>query len=239
MISSKAESELMHVNNECVLITASSKGLGKAIAEIFAENKYDIIIHGRDVEKTKETKNELVQRGVNVYTVLGDLRKEETLEALCTQAKDRSISVLVNNAAIPCCGKPLEELNEEYILENLEVNLIAPIKLARRIYSLFLDKGSGVIININSIVGLEPKKFRSVHSASKWGLRGFSNSLRIEAETRNIRVISVYPTRIKTVSEFTYGMEPRDVAQKIYDAYKSKGLDELVIDGRPPEYRGK
>lgn len=239
MMSSKVESESMHINNECVLITASSKGLGKAIAEIFAENKYDIILHGRNEEKTKKTGEELVQRGVNVYTVLGDLRKEETLEALCSQAKERNISVLVNNAAIPCCGKPIEELNDEYILENLEVNLIVPIKLARRIYPLFLDRGYGSIININSIVGLEPKKFRSVHSASKWGLRGFSSSLRIEAKTRNIQVMEVYPTRIKTAAEFTYGMEPREVAQKIYDAYKKKDLDDLIIDGRPLEYRGK
>lgn len=238
-MSSKAESELVHGNNECVLITASSKGLGKAIAEIFAENKYDIILHGRNEEKAKKTEEELLGRGIRVYTVLGDLRENETLDALYAEARDRNASVLVNNAAIPCCGKPLEELDDEYILENLEVNLIAPIKLTKKIYSLFLDRGSGTIININSIVGLEPKKFRSVHSASKWGLRGFSNSLRIEAKTRNIQVMEVYPTRIKTAAEFTYGMEPREVAQKIYDAYKSKGLDELVIDGRPPEFRGK
>ena len=87
--------------NKCVLVTASSKGLGKSIAKVFSENGYDIVLHGRDISKVIDTKKEIEKNGVKVYEVVGDLKDEETIQSLFDISKDR-ISVLVNNAAIPC-----------------------------------------------------------------------------------------------------------------------------------------
>ena len=225
--------------NKCALITASSKGLGRAIATIFAQNNHDIILHGRDVHKIKETKERLQQYGINVYEVSGDLREKETIANLYEISRNK-ISVLVNNAAIPCYGIPIQEMSLEQVMNSLNTNLVSPIKLTHKIYPIFLQQGHGSIININSIVGIEPKRFRSVHSATKWGLKGFTKSLNIESQENNINVINVYPTRIKTVTEFTYGLEPLDVAQEIYQEYAHGEADgELVIDGRPKEFRGK
>ena len=132
---------------------------------------------------------------------------------------------------------PIPEMNEDQMWDSLETNLVAPIKLTYKIYSLLKEQGYGSIININSIVGKEPKKFRSIHSATKWGLKGFSKSLRIEAEENGIKVINVYPTQIKTVKEHTFGLEPYDVAKKIYEEHINDGTGELVLDGRPDEFR--
>ena len=223
--------------NKCVLVTASSKGLGKAMAITFSKNGYDIILHGRDIDKVNNAKKDIDKNGVKVYEVIGDLRDEKTIQSLFNISKDR-ISILVNNAAIPCYGLGLEDMSYEKMMESLETNLISPILLTQKIYPLFKEQGYGSIININSIVGKEPKKFRSIHSATKWGLKGFSKSLRIEAEENGIKIINVYPTRIRTVPEFTYGMEPVEVAQKIYEEYiNDDAKGELVIDGRPEEYR--
>ena len=223
--------------NKCALITASSKGLGKAMAIVFSENGYDIILHGRDIDKVRDTKKEIEKNNVNVYEVVGDLREETTIQALLNASKNK-ISVLINNAAIPCYGIPICEMTIEQIMNSLDTNLISPIVLTHKIYPLLKKQGYGSIININSIVGKEPKKFRSVHSATKWGLKGFSKSLRIEAEDDGVKVINVYPSRIKTTPEFTYGMEPIEVAQKIYEEHVNDGTKgELIIDGRPEEYR--
>ena len=223
--------------NKCALVTASSKGLGKAIINTFSKNGYDIILHGRDINKVQNTKKKIEKNDVNVYEVIGDLRDNKTIQSLFDISKGK-ISVLVNNAAIPCYGLPLDEMDENKILESLESNLISSIFLTQKIYPLLKKQGYGSIININSIVGKEPKKFRSIHSATKWGLRGFSKSLRIEAEENGIKVINVYPSRIKTVAEFTYGLEPEDVAEQIYKEYiNSENNGELTIDGRPEEYR--
>ena len=228
---------MMQDINKCVLVTASSKGLGKAIAEVFSKNGYDIILHGRDVKKVNKTEKEIKKNGVNVYKVIGDLKDKKTLKSLFNISKDK-ISVLVNNAAIPCYGLPISEMNDNQIMNSLDTNLISPIFLIQKIYPLLKKQGYGSIININSIVGKEPKKFRSIHSATKWGLKGFSKSLRIEAEEDGIKVINVYPTRIKTIKEFTYGLEPKYVAKQIYNEHiDSINDDELIIDGRPEEYR--
>ena len=111
--------------------------------------------------------------------------------------------------------------------------MIAPIKLTKRLYGSFLEKGYGTIININSLSGLESHEFKSIYCASKWGLRGFTDSLRLEAEKNKVRVLEVYPSRIKTKAFFTSGMEPREVAQKIYDAYKNTSISEIKLNGRP------
>ena len=223
----------MQDTNKCALVTASSKGLGKAIAKEFINQDYRVILHGRDKNKLLTTREEL---GSNVIdAIVGDLRSEVTVEKLYDVSKER-ISVLVNNAAIPCYGLPLDEMNEDQVWESLETNLVAPIKLTKKIYPLLKKQGYGSIININSIVGKEPKKFRSVHSATKWGLKGFTKSLRIEAHEHNVLLINIYPTQIKTVKEHTFGLEPQEVAQDVFKCHKI-GLLERVIDGRPAEYR--
>jgi len=229
--------------NRRVLVTASSKGLGKAIAYQFMLNDYDVILHGRDKEKVRKTKEllenvsvEYRNRTIDISCVVGDLRSDDVIEELYKVSKDK-ISVLVNNAAIPCYGLSLDEMDKDQISNSLETNLVVPIKLTRKIYPLLKKQGYGSIININSIVGKEPKKFRSVHSATKWGLKGFSKSLRIEAEENSIKVINVYPTQIKTVKEHTYGLEPSDVAKKIYEEHINGDTGELVLDGRPEEFK--
>ena len=225
--------------NKCALITASSKGLGKAIAKEFDFNGYNIILNGRDETKVYDTQFEInykIASYVMCESVIGDLRSDDTIQKLYDVSKGQ-ISVLVNNAAIPCYGLPLDEMSDDQMWDSLETNLVAPIKLTRKIYPLLKEQGYGSIININSIVGKEPKKFRSVHSATKWGLKGFSKSLRIEAEEHNVKVINVYPTQIKTVKEHTFGLEPYDVAKKIYEEHIDGDTGELVLDGRPDEFR--
>ena len=226
-------SGVMPDTNKCALVTASSKGLGKVIAKEFINQDYRVILHGRDENKLLATREELGSNVIDV--VIGDLRSDDVIEKLYEASKGQ-ISVLVNNAAIPCYGLPLDEMNEDQVWESLSTNLVAPIKLTQKIYPLLKQQGYGSIININSIVGKEPKKFRSVHSATKWGLKGFTKSLRIEAHEHNVLLINIYPTQIKTVKEHTFGLEPQEVAQDVFKCHKI-GLLERVIDGRPAEYR--
>jgi len=226
-------SGVMPDTNKCALVTASSKGLGKVIAKEFINQDYRVILHGRDENKLLTTREEL---GSNVIdAIIGDLRSDDVIEKLYEASKGQ-ISVLVNNAAIPCYGLPLDKMNEDQVWESLSTNLVAPIKLTQKIYPLLKQQGYGSIININSIVGKEPKKFRSVHSATKWGLKGFTKSLREEAHEHNVLLINIYPTQIKTVKEHTFGLEPQEVAQDVFKCHKI-GLLERVIDGRPAEYR--
>lgn len=229
------------MENKSVLVTGSSKGLGEELALVFASNNHDVILHGRDKEDLARVKEKVSKTGVSCYILGGDLREDKTIEELYKVAKEKDVSVLINNAgtdlklhdAGPELKLPLNEIDDEQIDEILITNLTAPIKLTKRLYTLFLGKGYGTIININSLSGLESHELRSIYCASKWGLRGFTDTFRLEAEKHKVRIIGVYPSRIKTKPHFTFGMEPQEVAQKIYAAYEDTNINEIKLDGRP------
>lgn len=79
------------------------------------------------------------------------------------------------------------------------------------------------------MVGIEPKKNRTIYAATKWGLKGFSESLK--KEETNIKILDVYPTNIKTWPERENAMEIDFVLNKIYEAMIN-GETELILDGR-------
>ena len=106
----------------------------------------------------------------------------------------------------------------------IKVNLTAPILLP---YYL-MDQLSN-IININSMVGLEVKPIRTLYSATKWGLRGFSQSLK--EENKNINILDVYPTNIKTSPDKLNAMDIDFVVNSIYNSFFNKEQT-LILDGR-------
>lgn len=222
------------------IITGSSTGLGKSLAIVFAKNGYDLIIHGRNSENLEKVSEKVKSLGVNCSVVLGDLNALETINCLEKEAlKSGGSSVLVNNAAdiLSAYEIPFEDIDDEKIDKILSTNLVSLIKLSRRIYRSFIRMGGGSIINMNSLVGLEVKSNNILYSTSKWGLRGFTDSLALEVKNKNIRVMGVYLSRVKTRGEFTYGMDPDGVAEKIYDFYANTAKRELIIDDRPAEFK--
>lgn len=224
---------------ETVLITGSGNGVGKDLALTFAANNYDVIVHARKESELEEMLEKISQKKVNCRTLRGDLREDKTLEDLRAAAYEENISVLINNAAARCPGSSLEQTTDEYIGDLVRISLYVPIKLTKMIYPLFQEKNKGTIVNINSITAIEPKKSRSVSSAAKWGLRGFTDCLRLEAKEHNIKVIGVYPTRINTKPEFQYGMDSKEIAANIYEACCGPSIENIIFEGRPQEFRPK
>ena len=141
--------------NENVLITGTSRGLGVYLAEKFISEGHNVLRHnGRD------------------HFDISDI---DELTLLANLAIEKKVSVLINNAAIGCPSINFEDYTIEQINHMIDVNLRAPILLSH-----ILVNQLNTIININSMVGLEIKKPRTIYSATKWGLRGFSNSLKEE-----------------------------------------------------------
>ncbi|MEK6882757.1 MAG: SDR family NAD(P)-dependent oxidoreductase [Nanoarchaeota archaeon] len=222
------------MENKWVLITGSSKGLGKELAFVFADNNFNVVIHGRDSAKLEEVKKEILKRNVECEIVEGDLVEEETINKLENISKEKNIFVLINNAGYGI-KETLEEMDENEIDLLVKTNLIAPIKLTKRLI-LPLEKNNGSIININSVSGLEFQQDRTIYCASKWGLRGFSETFRLEALKKGINILNIYLSRVKTRPEFEYGMETAEVVEKIYEAYKNKEED-LILDDRDEEIK--
>tara|TARA_B100000575_G_C23025764_1_gene590700 strand:- start:321 stop:953 length:633 start_codon:yes stop_codon:yes gene_type:complete len=204
-----------------ILITGSSRGIGEQLAYKFSPYSKLLILCStskKDLNKVK-----LKISNSNVLRFECDLSSKDECFKLIKFCNEKKIDLLINNAAIPCPGIELKNIDINNIYKLLNVNLVAPILLSKFIINL---KG---IINLNSIVGLEHKKFRSIYSASKWGLRGFSESYKLEL---SYKILDVYISRVKTSPLFNEGMEANEVAEKILNAYKND-LSKIIIDGRP------
>ena len=214
-----------------VLITGSSSGLGNHLAVYYSEKGHEILLHGRNEEKLIQIQKKINENGEKAKYIVADLNDEEDLKLLCSKAKKENIKILINNAGIICPGLPLKDFSYEKIESMIKVNLIAPIKIINTLANI-LD----YVININSMVGKEPKASRTIYAASKWGLRGFSDSLKKENVDYNI--LDVYPTNIKTWPERENAMDINFVLEMIYNAML-ENKKELVLDGRKNDFKGK
>ena len=186
-----------------ILITGQNRGLGKALAERFSKDN-KVLYHGGRTDF--------------------DLSNTSDIEKLGRYAKEHHVDMLINNAGVVCPSINLSDYSIEKIQSMVNVNLLAPI-----ILSNILVDDLKYIININSMVGLEVKSPRTLYSATKWGLRGFSNSLK--KENKNIKILDVYPTNIKTTPDRENAMELSFVVEEIHKAFLQEE-SELILDGR-------
>lgn len=221
------------------LITGSSKGLGASLALVFAKNGYNIILHGRDEESLEIIKKAILESNVECEIVTGDITSNlihNTIDKIYEAAAERDIDILINNAGI-YSKKSFQDMDIREAEDIIDVNLIAPIQLINKIYPIFQDKKSGLIININSLAGKSPNELEAVYCSSKYGLKGFMESFQIEANRNNIRLINVYlgamqtaiTKRRKDYKNLIQTEEVADVIFRISKNYKSLRITEIDL----------
>jgi short-subunit dehydrogenase len=225
-----------------VLITGSSKGLGRALALVFSKNGYDIILHGRTgLDKVKK---EVLKNKVKCYTVKGDITNSKVISKLTKAARDRKIDILINNAGI--ISNKLLDASDKEIEAVLNINLVSVIKLTNKIVPMFKRRKKGMIININSTAGLGLES--NIYGVSKVGLKAYTDSLRKELKTKyNVRVLEVYPGGIATTLHYRIDkawaqkrlktkqlMKPQEVADLIYSLTRDNSVhvDSIKITRR-------
>ena len=182
-----------------VIVTGSSQGFGKKIAEIFAASGAHVVLSDIDQEALDTTKQDFADKGFSCSAIVCNVtRKDEVQKLIKNTYKDRgSIDVLVNNAGITK-DTLLMRMKDESWDAVLETNLKGPFLVTRAAIKYFLKQRSGSIINISSVVGITGNAGQSNYSASKAGLIGFSKSVAQELAPRNINVNLVAPGFIKT-----------------------------------------
>jgi len=221
--------------SKTVLITGSSKGLGRSLALTFARNNYNVIIHGRNRKRLEEVEQGVKEWNVECTVVAGHLSESRTIEKLAEIAQEKRIEVFINNAGI-YSKNPIAEVRDVEIREVIETNLIAPMLLIKRVSWMFKLEWGGIIININSVAGKQPNPIESVYCASKHGLRGFTSSLQ-SGVSKNAQIIDVYIGAMKTDmtsgrEDFNDFIDPNDAAQAIFalsENYKSLKIKEITI----------
>ncbi len=191
-----------------VLVTGATGGIGHAIARAFAARGAALILSGRRGDVLEPLAGELGARAV-----IGDLAVREDVARLVAEAGD--LDVLVANAGLPASGL-LTELTQEQIDGMLEVNLRAPVALARAVVPGMVERGHGHLVFISSLAGKVASAASSIYSATKFGLRGFALGARQDLAPYGVGVSVVLPGFIREAGMFAdSGVElPRGVGTR-------------------------
>lgn len=179
------------------VLTGATGGIGRAIALQLAPKCSSLILMGRDTEKLEALKNELSNIAVNVQIISGDLCDDSTsLRLMDAISAQQGINLLINNAGISLF-KSFEQQSDKDITQLMLTNLISPMLLCKQLLP-HLKSEPSQIINIGSIFGYLGFPGFSSYCASKFGLRGFSQSLRRELSDTSVSVRYFAPRATKT-----------------------------------------
>ncbi len=173
------------------VITGAAQGIGKQTASLLDELSWALALIDLQKVDTKPYKNAIA--------LTGDITDEKfvTEAAAATLKKFSRVDALVNNAGISNISPALDTTTEKY-RQVLEVNLVAPFILAKAFGKIMLDAGSGAIVNVASVAGLQGVADRTAYNASKHGLIGLTRTLAVEWGARGVRVNAVCPGWVKT-----------------------------------------
>lgn len=223
-----------------VIVTGASKGIGKAIAEIFAANGHDLFLCSRGEVALYKTMEELQTKypAVVVKAKPFDLSKKEEAIAFGNWCLSFAVpDIVVNNAGFFEPGSVHTE--PEGLLESqVATNVYSAYHLSRTVLPKMIEKKSGHIFNMCSIASLHAYKNGGAYSISKYALHGFSKNLREEMKAFNIKVTAVFPGAVFTDSWGDFDnaahriMEASDIAKMIYAASQLSGgacVEDIVI----------
>ena len=161
-----------------ILITGATGSLGGKLARAF--KGHDLILHGRDLNKFP---------AVEGKKIIGDLRDDKVIEEITEACQE--VDVFINNAALfQYC--PLEKVKHNEVIDIIEVNVTSQIIILKKIVQMFNERGHGTILNMNSAAGIMGNKTEAIYCASKYGMKGFLDSVRYDCIQHGVKVIDVF-----------------------------------------------
>lgn len=200
------------LEGKTALITGASKGIGKAIAQKYAEQGANVAFTFlSSVEKGQALEKELADAyGVKVKGYRSDASDFKAAEELIANVVSDfgSLDILVNNAGITK-DNLLMRMTEEMWDDVININLKSCFNTVKAANRTFMKQKSGSIINMTSVVGIKGNPGQANYSASKAGIIGFTKSVALELGSRNIRSNAVAPGFIET--EMTDALDEKTV----------------------------
>ncbi len=185
--------------NQSVLITGASAGIGAVYADRFAQRGHNLILVARDAARLNALAEELqVQYGIQAEVFPADLSDAQSVESVAQRLRDdTNIGVLVNNAGINISGTFASQSAAE-INHMTSVNLTSALTLAHAAATRFAIEERGSIINLSSVVGLAPELGMPLYGATKVFLLYLSQALNLELGTKGVYVQAVLPAVTRT-----------------------------------------
>jgi uncharacterized protein len=186
-------------NPGTALITGASTGIGSVYAHRLAQRGYDVILVARDRERLTNLANDITAKtGRKAETLSADLTVKADLKRVEERLRsDSSVSALVNNAGFGGAAKLIDS-NVDDMDNMIQLNVTALTRLTSAALPGFLERSKGLIINISSIVALNPEVLNGVYSGTKAFVVNLTQSLHNEVKDKGVRVQAVLPGATST-----------------------------------------
>lgn len=188
------------LSESVVVITGASSGIGRATAHAFARAGATVVVNARGDDKLEDVVQECRDLGGDCVAIPCDVSSESDVQALADEVVEAfgRIDVWVNNAAVTAFGR-IDEMPYELCRQVIETNLLGYLHGCRAAIGQFRRQAEGVLINVASVAGKVGQPFTSAYSASKFGIIGLSDSVRMEVrKDPGIHVCTVLPPSIDT-----------------------------------------
>lgn len=191
--------ELFDLKGKVVLVTGGAHGIGLAIGKILGHAGAKVCINGTSQERLDKAKTALAQEGIEISTYVFDVTDETEVDKGITLIEKEvgSIDVLVNNAAIikrvPMLDMPLKDFEKV-----IDVDLIAPFIVSKRVVPKMIEKRSGKIINMCSMMSEYGRTSVSAYAAAKGGLKLLTSNMTCEWAKYNVQINGIGPGYIAT-----------------------------------------
>jgi len=206
-----------------VFITGASSGFGKACAEIFAKNGYNLVLSARRLNRLTTLKEEL-QASFGIAIEIGelDVRIESEVNKFITNLPEKvknNIEFLINNAGLAAGRESLENGLISDWDQMIDTNIKGLLYVSKAIIPLLKKNNQGHIFNISSIAGKEVYSNGNVYCATKHAVDSLSKAMRIELVEHGIKVTNIAPGAAETEFSLVRFKGNESIAQSIYDGY--------------------
>lgn len=208
--------------NKTVFITGASSGIGFACAEVFAREKYNLLLASRRVDRLHAMANDLQQKyGVRIHVIGLDVQDRQLFDKTWNELPEewKDIDVLVNNAGLSQGLEPIQDGDVEDWDRMIDTNVKGLLYVSRKVLPEMIAKEKGQIINIGSIAGKEVYPNGNVYCATKHAVDALTKAMRIDLLPHKIKVSSVDPGAVETEFSIVRFKGDAEKAKKVYNGF--------------------
>jgi NADP-dependent 3-hydroxy acid dehydrogenase YdfG len=209
--------------NRIIMVTGATSGIGKAIAQKFGRNGYDVIITGRRKEKLSDLENELSIGGVKVLQLNFDVRDRKSVQSAIGNLPDywKNIDILVNNAGLASGLSHIDKGDINDWEQMIDTNIKGLLYITRYVVPLMVAKNKGYVFNMGSIAGTDAYENGNVYCATKAAVGQLSRTMRVDLLKHNIRVTNIAPGMVETEFSVVRFKGDKEKAEEVYRGIKA------------------
>jgi dehydrogenase/reductase SDR family protein 4 len=205
------------LHDKVAIVTGASRGIGKAIAQVFAREGATVVICGRKQETLDAVAQESEGAAGKIVPLLCHVGRADDIKRLVesTTRDFGKIDILVNNAATNIAQEPCLNVDEAKFDKMVDINLKSVFRLTQAIAPGMCDRGSGSIINIASVAGIRPQYYGLLYSMTKAALIMMTKSYAVELGPKGVRVNAIAPGLVQTVLSEYFWKDEAKLAERL------------------------